>query len=55
MNIKVMKMLGSGDSLLGFASYICLKCLEVFKVGFTCEGRFYSKYGKNYISEWVEK
>jgi hypothetical protein len=36
MNIEVMKMLGYGDISLGFVAYICLKCLEVFKVGFTC-------------------
>jgi hypothetical protein len=55
MNIEVMKMIGCGDIALGFVAYICLKCLEVFKVGFTCKSRFCSKCGKKYINEWVEK
>ena len=46
MDIKVMKMIGCGESALGFVAYVCLKCLEVFKVGFTCKSRFWSKCGK---------
>ena len=55
INIEVMKMVGCGDISIGFVAYICLKCLEIFKVGFTCKSRFCSKCGKKYISEWVEK
>ena len=43
MNIEVMKMIGYGDISLGFVAYICLKCLEIFKIGFTCNSRFCSK------------
>jgi len=52
---EVMKMLGCGDVSMGFVSYICLVCLEVLKIGFTCKSRFCSKCGKKYVSQWVEK
>lgn len=55
INVEVMKMVGCGDISVGFVAYICLKCLEIFKIGFTCKSRFCSKCGKKYISEWVEK
>jgi len=41
INIEVMKMVGCGDISIGFVAYICLKCLEIFKVGFTCKSRIY--------------
>ncbi len=53
--VEVMKMLGCGDVALGFVAYICMKCLEVLKIGFTCKSRFCSKCGKKYVSKWVEK
>ncbi|MBU3158161.1 hypothetical protein KPL37_00015 [Clostridium frigoris] len=39
MNIEVMKMIRCGDISLGFVEYICLKCLELFKIRFTRERR----------------
>ncbi|MBU3178205.1 transposase zinc-binding domain-containing protein [Clostridium estertheticum] len=49
MNIEVMRMLGCGDISLGFVAYICLKYLEVFKIGFTCKkcGYFFVATTKN--------
>jgi len=52
---EVMKMLGCGDVSLGFISYICIVCCEVFKIGFTCKSRFCNKCGKKYVEQWVEK
>jgi hypothetical protein len=53
--IEVMKMIGCGDISSGFVAYICMTCLEIFKIGFTCKSRFCSKCGKKYVSQWVEK
>lgn len=52
---EVMKMLGCGNTALGFVSWICMICIEIFKVGFTCKSRFCVKCGKKYVSNWVEK
>jgi hypothetical protein len=55
MLIEVMKMMGCGNVALGFVAYICMKCLDIFKIGFTCKSRFCVKCGKKYVSDWVEK
>ena len=55
INIEVMKMIKCGTGLLGFITYICMKCLEELKVGLTCKSRFCNKCGQKYIKEWVEK
>jgi hypothetical protein len=34
MHIEVMKMIGCENIAIGYVAYICLKCLEVFKVDF---------------------
>ncbi|MBU3215788.1 hypothetical protein [Clostridium estertheticum] len=49
MNIEAMKMVERGEISLGFVAYICLKYLEVFKIGFTCKkcGYFFVATTKN--------
>ncbi|MCB2351071.1 transposase zinc-binding domain-containing protein [Clostridium estertheticum] len=50
MNIEVMKMIECGGIALDFVACICLKCLDVFKVEFTCKSRFCSKCGEKHIN-----
>jgi len=52
---EVMKMVGCSNILSGFVAYICIICLKVKKIGFTCKSRFCNKCGKKYASQWVEK
>jgi len=53
--VEVMKMMGCSNTALAFVAYICMKCLEIHKIGFTCKSRFCCKCGKKKVSEWVEK
>ncbi len=52
---SVEKMLGCREASNGYAEYICIKCGESKKVGFTCKSRFCTSCGKRYVDTWVNK
>ena len=52
---NVEKMINCGESVNGYAEYICPNCFEKKRVGFTCKCRFCTSCGKRYVDERVEK
>lgn len=55
LKTEAVKMINCGAVKKGFVSYICLICMTILTIGFTCKSRFCSKCGKKYTSQWVEK